>query len=325
MREPDNSDYLELVVEKTKEFPKSYQKTIIFDHITPSSVIFSLYGIKIDQYIEDLMNFRAINQKAVADKITKDIFKDIFKPSAMPIFNFMIKVKKSYDRLKLEEEYGKSIPISDLFALNPDKDSNYYKSEIDGAIQINLIPEAVEKHKLQGYAFIEIKLFTAPIEDRKHNIVRHLRKQPLLDYFKLRHLFGLIGFSYLHCESNFDPIGKSDPRLKGMKNPYLWCIHFILMSKGILEDKINAIERAESILQAINKQQTQIMNKNYHQKRFKFGLTYNLVKVIKISQTISNLESKVEELKRKAKEQERKAKEQERKAKEQERKAKEQE
>ena len=134
------SNYLTKVLLQTNEHPKTKEKTIIFDRITPSCAIFSLYGTEIDKYIEKLMIFRAIDQKSSADTVTKTVFKEIFKPSSAPKFNFMIRVKKEYNRKELEKEFGKSINISKLFSLDPEKNPTFYKAEIDGRFRSILCP-----------------------------------------------------------------------------------------------------------------------------------------------------------------------------------------
>ena len=95
-------------------------------------------------------------------------------------------------------------------------------------------------------------------------IRRHLQKTPLSEYFKIRHLFGLIGFSYLQNRNCIDPVGKNDPNLEGIENPYLWCIHFILMEKGILDEYPNAVKRANRILESIGKHDEEVLLEKYY-------------------------------------------------------------
>ena len=316
----EESNYLKRVLEQTKNLPNSGEKTIIFDNISPSSVIFTLYGTEIDRYIDKLISFRAIDQKSTADLITKSIFKDIFTPESSPRFNFMIDVKKKLNREKLEEKYKKtlSVPIPDLFSLNPDSHPSYYKAEIDGAIMVNLTPKSTGESELEGYAFIEIKLFTAPEGDREKIITKRLQRKPLSEYFKLRHIFGLIGFSYLHRADNIEPIGKNDPGLqqRGKQEPILWNIHLILMDGGILIDFPNAIKRAHEFLKFIHKHDKKLANEEYDRKKYKFRLTYNLVKVIKMSQTIMGLQNKIEEAEKRVEEEKKRAEEAEERAEE---------
>ena len=298
----ENNKFLEKILQQTNQLPKSKEKTIISDQITPNCSIFTLYGTEIDKYIEGLMNYRAINQSSTANSITKSLFTDIFKPSSMPKFNFMIENRKVFDQLKMQKVFGKSIELSKLFSLSYEANPTYYKAEIDGAIQVSFNPESVDKEKHDGYAYVEIKLFTAPIDERGRILTRRLQKKPLGDYFKLRHIFGLIGFSYLQKENDIEPVVKNDPKLEGIEAPNLWCIHLILMDKGILNDGQNAVDRAKQTLQSIKNHNKRILQKALRQKGFIFGLIYNLVKVIQLSQTIvkykNELENKEKQLKR---------------------------
>ena len=288
-------NYLEKILQQTNQLPKSKEKTIISDSMTPNCTIFTLYGTEIDKYIEGLMNYRAINQAFTANSITKSIFTDVFKPSSLPKFNFMIEYKNVFDQHKMHKAFGKSIDLSKLFSLSYEANPTYYKAEIDGAIQVSFTPESVEKEKHDEYAYVEIKLFTAPVNERGRILTRRLQKKPLSDYFKLRHIFGLIGFSYLQKENDIEPVVKNDSKMEGFEVPNLWCIHLILMDRGILNDGQNAIIRAEQILQSINTHNKRILPKELSQKGFIFGLIYNLVKVIQMSQTIVKLKNELED------------------------------
>ena len=294
---------------QTKKISVSKQKTIISDKISSNCTIFSLYGTQIDQYIEGLMTYRAIDQTSTVNTITKSIFKDIFKPSSAPKFNFMIKVKKKIEWDKIEKKFGDSINISELKSLNPDKNPTYYKKEIDGAILVNLTSKPVDIDKRDGYAFIEIKLFTAPTDKKGQILTRHLQKKPLSEYFKVRNIFGLIGFSYLQEKNSIAPVTKNDIKLKSIDVPYLWCIHLILMDDGVLNDEQNAVQRASRILSAIDIHNKKILPKKLCQKGYKFGLIYNLVKVIKMSQYIVELKNELKEEKKRAEEEKLRAEE----------------
>ena len=55
--------------------------------------------------------------------------------------------------------------------------------------------------------------------------------------------------------------GKNDPNLEGIQNPYLWCFHFILMEKGILNDYPNAVQRANPMLKSIDQHDEEFLLK----------------------------------------------------------------
>ena len=60
-----------------------------------------------------------------------------------------------------------------------------------------------------------------------------------------------------------------------------------------------ATERTEAILSAIQGVQRDVEGVlGYEQKDFKFELTYNILKVIKLSQKIASLENRVQQLER---------------------------
>ena len=102
----------------------------------------------IDEYIQNLLEFRAIDQKATADHVTEMLFQDIFKQSSKPKFNFLIDIKQKYDFDELEKKFGEFIKISELKKLNPEENQNFYHAEIDGAILIDLKPNNIQEKEL---------------------------------------------------------------------------------------------------------------------------------------------------------------------------------
>ena len=124
---------------------------------------------------------------------------------------------------------------------------------------------------------------------------RRLQNAPLMKYFESRHIFGLIGFSYLRHKEGIDPVSKNDPRLTSTIKPNLWCLHLILLSEDFLQDINDAPKRAQAILNAIYKHNTQQPLGDADAKKFIYVPTYNLVRVIKMSQTIVRLEHTIEE------------------------------
>ncbi len=74
------------------------------------------------------------------------------------------------------------------------------------------------------------------------------------------------------------------------------------MDNSILQKYKNAPARADAILNNISKIQQRIGQElGYAQKEFKFELTYNILKVIKMSQKIVSLEKRIESLEKRAK------------------------
>ena len=69
------------------------------------------------------------------------------------------------------------------------------------------------------------------------------------------------------------------------------------MENGILDEFPNAVHRTKQILESIGEHDEKTLTEEYDQKGFKFGLTYNLIKVVKMSQTIARLENEIKELK----------------------------
>ena len=241
-----------------------------------------------------------IDQKATADHVTETLFQDVFKQSSHPKFNFLIGIKEKYDFKALENKFGEFINISELKKLNPEENQNYFHAEIDGAILIDLKPEKIQKEDSKGYAYIEIKLFTAPKENQIKILQRRLQKAPLAKYFKTRHLFGLIGFSYLRHKDSTDPVSKNDLRLIGKEKPNLWNIHLILFDEGFLNDFSDAPERANTIFDAIRKHNRRQPLSLEDRKEFIYSPTYNLVSVITLSQTVVRLEHRIDEVERRA-------------------------
>ena len=158
-----------------------------------------------------------------------------------------------------------------------------------------MVPENTTENQLKGYTYIEIKLFTAPTGDEMKVLKRRLQKAQLQKYFESRHLFGLIGFSYLRHKDNIDPVSKNDPRLTSTNKPNLWCLHLILLNEGFLQDFNDAPKRAQAIFNAIDKHNALQPLSSADAKEFIYVSTYNLVRVIKMSQTIVRLEHTIEE------------------------------
>ncbi|MHA1716595.1 MAG: hypothetical protein ACTSXP_13210, partial [Promethearchaeota archaeon] len=296
---PEN-DFLSPVIKLTR-LPNTDEITIILRRIGKSMVIYSLYGTSIDNYIESLLKFRASDQKTTADITTKEIFKHVFDPRTKLSFNVIIFLEKDKDESEVSSKSS------------PDRDSNQperggvdegkikyeSKAEIDVMIKAVIFPfdEQSRLNKWnEGYVLVEIKLFTAPIEKRDKALLPLLQAKNLSSYFELRHLFSVIGTSYLSNASpnNNDPVAWSKEEYEANKDKPLWISHLILMDARVLSEYKNSPSRATAILSAIGDHQELIQARiGFNRKKYKFKLIYNYLKVLKMTQRIVVLEENV--------------------------------
>ena len=299
---------------------------IFENYINESIVVFTTYGPSVDEFMKEFLLYPAANQLNTANISVKKIFGDIFKSDTHPRFNFRIRFSKKVDFKKLRVQYPKYIPINELESIIKEEKDDYYHAEIDGALQLNLYPKentqnlsnTINKKRdkkynkkssdIDKYTFIEIKLFTAPLEDESKVIERNLQKGNLEKYFKYRNLFGLLGFSFVFDTENTEyvPIAENDSVFEANKKSKdidgdngnkmnaiksIWAMHLILMDYSILSTTKNAPNRSKLILSAINEHQSIMMQNLDYGNNYKVGLTNNLIKVVKMYQQIEELKN----------------------------------
>ena len=83
-------DYLNPVIAQASDLPHSNEITIGKRRIGKSMVMFTLYGDNVDDFMSKFEEYRAIDQAFSANEVVMMIFKNIFKPSAKPQFDFDI-------------------------------------------------------------------------------------------------------------------------------------------------------------------------------------------------------------------------------------------
>jgi hypothetical protein len=290
---------------------------VLQTRISSSSILWTLYGIEAERFIVNVVSERAINQKFTADRIAEQVIGHLFQPQTCPQFNIHLSLEKELVLSQIEQDYGESVKLSILNEILHQKESKYLHIEVDGALYLHLNfpkPQKTSKkitkpskttkksfHSLPDYTLIEIKLFTAPLENPQKSILRYLQANNLEEYFTTRHLFGLIGFSYLQRTGSPDPIARNDPVLiaQGDHNlPPFWAIHFFLCDQNILSEFANAPSRATAIFHNIEAHQRQIPH-GLDPKGFKYGLTYNLVKVVFMNALLIELENENKDLRKK--------------------------
>jgi hypothetical protein len=318
--------------------------SVLQTRVSPCSMLWTMYGPEAERFIANVISERAIDQKHLADRAAEEVLGRLFHPDTHPLFNVHLHLDQNFRFDNLRRDFSPAISIDQLEQIFQEKNPQYLHIEVDGALDLHLgplktpaasptTPRSAQKTggssptcDLEDYVLIEIKLFTSPLDFPLKSIQRHLQSATLERYFQHRHLFGLIGFSYLRRLEATDPIAVNDPVFRGdMKTsiPSIWAIHFFLCDQGFIAESPNAARRASVVFQNIDRHQQQIPH-GLNPKAYKYALTYNIVKVLFMQSMIIELKNELEQ-ERKAKEQVLKEKEQERKAKEQERKAKEQE
>ena len=115
-------------------------------------------------------------------------------------------------------------------------------------------------------------MFTPSSERPDKALIPLLQNKPLTEYFKFRHIYGVIGTSYLSYtdEKNKDPVPVEFLKKEGVSNPCVWIAHLILMDKRVLTEFKDAPERSQAILNGIMSHQAEL--------REKLGLNPNVYK-----------------------------------------------
>jgi hypothetical protein len=304
---------------KTKDY------TIHTKQLNQSMVLFTLYGAKIEQFLIQLLDIRAIDQKSTADQITQNIFSTLFNPETDPQFNIFIKQSQ-------EAYLEKIIPLcqteKDALKIKMKMENNpadYFHFEIDGTILLNYLPpfQSNAKKTSKRRAYIEIKLFTVPEGDETKSLRPHLQKGFLLRNFTINQYLGLMSFSYLHKRGDNSPLPidfKTNRYPDGIQS--VWAVHLVLVDVTFFKANLKAPASADLILSAMRDHDEKLLQEIASPLDLNFRPTNNLVKVILMAQIIHQLKQQVE-YERKQKEEERKQKEAERKRAEAERKQKE--
>ena len=287
----DSDDYLTSIL-AISELKESNEISVITEPLASSMQLFSLYGTTIDEFYSKLLEYRAIDQKTTADLTARAIFHHIINPDIKTNFNLIL-YKKTED---------------DLESQHPsDQQKQSSHAEIDVAIKMNVYPKDPNTKMFiieEGYCFIELKMFTAPLEQQDKALLPLLQHKPLSEYFKLRHIFGVIGTSYLSYadENNNDPIATELLKQDGGSTPCAWISHLIMMDKRVLNEFSDAPERAKVILKGIKEHQKKISEKlRLNTNLYKYKLIYNILKVMVMTSHLVILQNKVEELQLKLK------------------------
>jgi hypothetical protein len=290
---------------------------VLQTRISSSSILWTLYGIEAERFIVNVVSERAINQKFTADRIAEQVIGHLFQPQTCPQFNIHLNLEKEILIPQIEQDFGDSVKLAILKDILQQKESKYIHIEVDGALYLHLnFPQSRKTSKkttkkikagkksvnaLPDYTLIEIKLFTAPLDEPQKSILRYLQAGNLEEYFVTRQLFGLIGFSYLQRTGSPDPIARNDPVLSAQGEhdlPPFWAIHFFLCDRNILSEFANAPSRATAVFHNIEAHQRQIPH-GLDPKGYKYGLTYNLVKVVFMNALLIELENENKVLRKK--------------------------
>ncbi|MHA1338600.1 MAG: hypothetical protein ACTSRZ_01080 [Promethearchaeota archaeon] len=262
------------------------ERKILKKEIDESMVLFTIYGMSVDEFTKQFLLYPAADTSMTANITVKKVFKDIFLPSTRPVFNIYTRVLKNINIEKIRKKYPVSIPISELKNIIYSDSAEFCDIEIDAGLQLNLhvhqqpsfniiANEEDEVSELSideddRYAFIELKTFIAPLEERDRSLNKYLRPDELRKSFKYRQLFGLISFSFIFnedmakknttskknditnsdltynndnivlTESNIDPtkyvpISESDKVFCNKETErYIWAIHLVLMDYSVL-------------------------------------------------------------------------------------------
>ncbi|MHA1731191.1 MAG: hypothetical protein ACTSU5_04575 [Promethearchaeota archaeon] len=282
---------------------------VLADRVGPSAVLFTLYGKVVEDFLATLVPIRAIDQKGVADEITRRVTTALFRPETRPEFNASIsvwrdvivsRVRELFDGRKSDAEIERELAVHA---------EDYYNFEIDGVVYLAL---NAPREKL-----VEVKLFTAPEGDEGKVLRGHLREGTLLRYFVVRDYLGLMGFSYLRRGDSDDPLpsvtsGAGVPGVRGT-----WAVHFAFYDAGILDDGEKAPARARALLDAIRRDQERLASRFLPQgEDLNFRLTYNLVKVFLLAQVIAEWQQKYERERERAEEEAKRAEEEAKRAQE---------
>jgi hypothetical protein len=299
--------------------------------LNQSMVLFTLYGTKIEEFLAQLLHIRAIDQKGIADQITKNIFSTLFKPETDPQFNTFIQQSQEAYLDKIIELCQSEKDKQKIKAKMEKNPAEFFHFEIDGTVLLNyLIPlnpnlnrKTQKKNQNKQRKYIEIKLFTMPEGDKTKSIRPHFQKGFLTRNFTINNYLGLIGFSFLHKKGEDSPLSidfETGAYPDGIQS--VWAVHLIMIDKTILKAGLNAPAIARLVLSGMQDHDQILLKEIDSQLDLNFRPTSNLVKVILMAQIIHQLKQQVE-YERKQKEAERKQKEAERKQKEAERKQKE--
>ncbi|MHA1732373.1 MAG: hypothetical protein ACTSU5_10530 [Promethearchaeota archaeon] len=287
---------------------------VLADSVGPSAVLFTLYGRVVEEFLATLVPIRAIDQKGVADEITRRVMNALFRPETKPEFNASISVWRDVIVSRVRELFEGRMSDADIERELAAHAEDYYNFEIDGVVYLAV--------KAPREKLVEVKLFTAPKEDEGRVLRGHLRDGALVRYFVVRDYLGLMGFSYLRRGDEDDPLpgvasGAGVPGVRGT-----WAVHFAFYDASILDDGEKAPGRARALLEAIRGHQARLASHFLPEgEDLNFRLTYNLVKVFLLAQVIAEWQQKYNRERERAEEEARRAEEEARRAEEEARRA----
>ena len=68
-------------------FNKRISTFTLFKQINSDMTLFTLWGLKVEEFLAKIFKQKAINQKIAADIVTEELFKHLFRPDLIIIFN----------------------------------------------------------------------------------------------------------------------------------------------------------------------------------------------------------------------------------------------
>ncbi|GAB4306093.1 MAG: hypothetical protein Kow0069_02500 [Promethearchaeota archaeon] len=152
----------------------------------PHVAVFTLYGPTVDNFLAALMPLRAVDQKGVADEVTRRVLTALFQPEAKPQFNASISVWRDVIVSRVRKFFEERMSDEEIERELAKRPQEYFNFEIDGVV---FLAVSSPRERL-----IEVKLFTAPVGDDGKILRKHLRNGQLAENFEVRDYLGLMGF-----------------------------------------------------------------------------------------------------------------------------------
>ncbi|MHA1731310.1 MAG: hypothetical protein ACTSU5_05170 [Promethearchaeota archaeon] len=284
-------------------------KTVLHSRPAPHCAVFTLFGRDVDEFVARVVAERAIDQKALADRSAEKVFGDLFPEAAKPLFNVVVRVERELLLDRLRERYPDAVPTAKLEEVLRSRDKRYLRFEIDVCLEVGLRCDLFAGSPAKGpgspavdltpYTLVEVKAFTAPTDDPGKVLRGHLQQGALRDNFLVRDMFGVMAFSYLHHAGERDPVAPNDPRLvAALGAEFTWAVHLALYDRRVLESGKNAPELANELFAEVDRHLEVALDHalprlppGERRKLFKFDLTYNILKVLEMTQLMNELEA----------------------------------
>ncbi|MHA1732475.1 MAG: hypothetical protein ACTSU5_11060 [Promethearchaeota archaeon] len=284
-------------------------KTVLQSRPAPHCALFTLFGRDVDEFVARVVAERAIDQKALADRSAARVFGDLFPEAAKPLFNVVVRVEREFLIDRLKERFPDAVPTAKLEELLQSRDKRFLRFEIDVCLEVGLRCDlfagalagapgnpAVD---LTPYTLVEVKGITAPLDDPGRVLRGHLQEGTLRKQFLVRDLFGVMAFSYLHPAGEHDPVAPNDPRLLAVGGAeFTWAVHLALYDRRVLESGEKSPELAGEFFAEVERHLGVALDHalprvppGERRKLFKFDLTYNILKVLEMTQLMNELEA----------------------------------